>query len=337
MLEDKLLRLYEVTSQLKDSTMSMINSHKLMKEQKLVLYSLEADLSRLRLNLQENKLLSYLSNYQALEEQTTAVTYKIGKLLDILDAQIVGSSNNSLNLSSNNFLNKVEDALDSQATLYGLLSYTYADTIAELRLNSEQKLWSLLMIFLVTSLIAFYIFIAFYQSITGNLRKLQTASEMISKGQTKIKLDVDKPDEIGHALLAFNTMSEKLTKNIAFLDGYKTAIDKSSIVSKTDTRGIITYVNKMFCDVSGYTEKELIGRSHNIIRHPDNHPHIFENMWETIQAKKIWKGILKNKNKDGSSYIVNATILPILDSDNNILEYVAVRHDITATFKSTKS
>jgi PAS domain S-box-containing protein/diguanylate cyclase (GGDEF)-like protein len=157
---------------------------------------------------------------------------------------------------------------------------------------------------------------------------------MIAEGKTNIKLKVDKNDEIGDALLAFNIMSEKLSENIAFLNGYKTAIDTSSIVSKTDLKGVITYVNKMFCDVSGYTENELLGRSHNIIRHEDNSVDIFENMWETIEAKKIWKGTLKNKHKNGKAYIVNATILPILDSDNNILEYVAVRHDITELERS---
>ena len=332
MLQEKLLRLYEFTRQLKDSSFSMINSNKLLKEQKLILYSLSTDLSSLQLNLKENELLSHLSNYHALEEQITAVTYRIDKLLNILDIHIIEERENQLN--SVLFLNKVEEAIESQESLYEMFSYTYRATVKELITNAKQKLWSLLIIFIAILFIAFYIFIAFYQSITGNLKKLQTASELISAGQTKIKLEVDRPDEIGDALLAFNTMSEKLSENIAFLDGYKSAIDKSSIVSKTDTKGIITYVNKMFCDVSGYTEKELLGRSHNIIRHEENSKELFEDMWKTIQTKKIWKGVLKNKNKDGSAYIVNATILPILDSDNNILEYVAVRHDITELERS---
>jgi len=332
MLQGKLIRLYDYTRQLKDASSDMLNNKQILKEQKLILYSLQTDLSSLQLNLQENELLGHLSNYHALEEQTTDVTYKLESLLQILDESIVGNGTNLLH--SNAFKKVVEGAIESQEMLYELFSYTYRDTVNELMSNTSNNLWSLLMIFLLIVFIAFYIFIAFYQSITGNLKKLQTASEMISAGQTKIKLEVDRPDEIGDALLAFNTMSEKLSENIAFLNGYKAAIDKSSIVSKTDTKGIITYVNKMFCEVSGYTEKELIGRSHNIIRHEDNSKNVFENMWKTIQAKKIWKGTLKNKNKDGSAYIVNATILPILDSDDNILEYVAVRHDITELEKS---
>ncbi|HHD80213.1 MAG TPA: EAL domain-containing protein, partial [Campylobacterales bacterium] len=108
----------------------------------------------------------------------------------------------------------------------------------------------------------------------------------------------------------------------------------SSIVSKTDLKGIITYANDMFCQISGYTREELIGSSHNIVRHPDVSKEAFENMWKTIQSKKIWKGTVKNRRKDGSAYIVNATIIPILDNRREIIEYVAVRHDITELEKS---
>ncbi|CAA6812291.1 MAG: diguanylate cyclase/phosphodiesterase (GGDEF & EAL domains) with PAS/PAC sensor(s) [uncultured Sulfurovum sp.] len=332
MLQEKLPHLNNFTRQLSDTSFSTINTSEQLKAQKLALYSISTDLSSLQIYLKKNYLISELTNYHGLEEQITAVTYKIDQLLEIIDPAIMHEIEEQLN--GQFFLEKINSSVESQEVLYSMFNYTYKDAIHELIQKSKSELWSLLILFLLIVLVALYVFIAFYQSITGNLKKLQTASEMISAGNTNIKLKVDKPDEIGDALLAFNTMSEKLSENIAFLDGYKTAIDTSSIVSKTDLKGIITYVNKMFCDVSGYTEKELIGRSHNIIRHEDSSVDIFENMWETIQAKKIWKGILKNKHKNGDAYIVNATILPILDANNNILEYVAVRHDITELEKS---
>ena len=332
MLQEKLLYLKDFTRRLKDSSFSNISTHEKLKTQKLALYSISTDLSNLQIFLKKNYLISNLENYHALEAQITAVTHKVDQLLLVIDKTIINGIEEELDKEF--FLEKVNSAIESQEELYAMFNYTYQDAVHELIDKAESNLWSLLILFLAIVFIALYIFIAFYLSITGNLRKLQTASEMISEGKTNIKLEVDKPDEIGDALLAFNTMSEKLSENISFLDGYKTAIDTSSIVSKTDTKGIITYVNKMFCDVSGYTEKELLGRSHNIVRHEDSSVDIFENMWETIQAKKIWKGTLKNKSKDGSAYIVNATILPILDSDSNILEYVAVRHDITELERS---
>ena len=328
MLQEKLLRLYETNRQLKDTTKRQIQNGFTLKSQKLLLYSLNTDLSSFQENLKENKLLSELDNYHNLEKLATAIIYNISEQLQILDENILAKNNQNI-LHRELFLKKVTEGIVLQDKFYDRILYTYENTINNLKAQLKGNEWSLFLVLISILAFAFYVFIAFYQSITGNLKKLQTASELISTGQTKIKLEVDKPDEIGDALLAFNTMSEKLSKNIAFLDGYKKAIDKSSIVSKTDIYGIITYVNKMFCDVSGYSEEELLGRSHNIVRHPDMPSGVFEDMWNTIKSKKIWKGTLKNRNRDGSAYIVKATILPILDSDNNILEYVAVRHDIT--------
>ncbi|MBU1667261.1 EAL domain-containing protein [bacterium] len=332
MLQEKLLRLYEFSRQLKDSSTDSLNKQYILKEQKKILFSLSTDLSTLKLNLKENKLLRELRNYHSLEEQTTSVTYKLENILNVIDENIL--SNQETTFNNQTFLNKTTEAIESQETLYEMFNYTYKDTTEALKSEVNKQLWSLFMVFLSILMVALYIFIAFYQSITGNLKKLQTASEMISSGQTKIKLEVDKQDEIGNALLAFNTMSEKLNENISFLDGYKTAIDNSSIVSKTDLKGIITYVNKMFCDVSGYSRKELIGRSHNIVRHPDMPKGAFRDMWQTIQAKQIWKGVIKNRTKSGDAYIVDATVLPILDRDGEIIEYVAVRHNITELEKS---
>lgn len=75
--------------------------------------------------------------------------------------------------------------------------------------------------------------------------------------------------------------------------------DSISIVSKTDTKGIITYVNRDFIEVSGFTEDELIGKNHNIVRHPDMPPEAFADLWETLKAGKPWIGIVKNRCKNG--------------------------------------
>ncbi len=332
MLKVKLPLLNNFTRQLSDTTCTLINNTKERQKQELILHTTSLELKSLQQILKNNKLISSFNNYHALEEQITDVIYKIDPLLYLIKNSLV--NNEEISLHKNYFLTKVNASIESQEELYNMFSHTYRDTVHELIDSSKEKLRTLLTLFLIIVLIAFYIFIAFYQSITRNLKKLQTASEMIAEGKTTIKLQVDKHDEIGDALVAFNTMSEKLNENISFLNGYKTAIDNSSIVSKTNKKGIITYVNQMFCDVSGYTEEELIGRSHNIIRHESVSPNVFREMWHTIESKNIWKGVVKNKHKDGSSYIVNATILPILDSKGNILEYVAVRHNITELERS---
>lgn len=117
--------------------------------------------------------------------------------------------------------------------------------------------------------------------------------------------------------------------NQKILNEYKEAIDIGSIVSKTDTKGIIIFVNDKFCEISGYLPQELIGKSHNIIRHPDMPAQAFKEMWETIKDKKPWIGKVKNKKKNGEPYYVNTVINPILDSDGNIIEYIGVRTDVT--------
>lgn len=110
---------------------------------------------------------------------------------------------------------------------------------------------------------------------------------------------------------------------------YKYAVDSSQIISKTDTKGIITYVNDLFCKVSGFTRDELIGQNHNIVRDSDMRDDIFKELWLTIKSGNIWQGIIKNKTKSGGSYIVKTMILPLYDKNNKINEYIAIRTDIT--------
>ncbi len=123
--------------------------------------------------------------------------------------------------------------------------------------------------------------------------------------------------------------NHEIMQHIQLLKEYKRALDESSIVSKTDLNGTITFVNENFCKLSGYKEKELLGKSHNIIRHPDMSKKVFYELWKTIQAKKVFHGMIKNKKKNGDFYYVDTTVLPILDVNANITEYFAVRHDVT--------
>lgn len=127
-----------------------------------------------------------------------------------------------------------------------------------------------------------------------------------------------------------------LEKNIAFLNSYQLAMDESSIVSKGDLYGRITYVNEKFCEVSGYSKEEALGKPHNILRHPETKSETFKELWETIQAKKVWKGILQNRGKNGD-YWVDIAILPILDEKQNIVEYIAIRHEITQMIKQQEA
>ncbi len=106
-------------------------------------------------------------------------------------------------------------------------------------------------------------------------------------------------------------------------------ISKYVIFSKTDLKGIITEVSDAFCTISGYSRDYLIGKPHSIVRHPDMPQEAFEDMWNTIMSGKTWTGEVKNLKADGDYYWVIADISPQYDEDNNIKEYIAIRHDIT--------
>lgn len=113
------------------------------------------------------------------------------------------------------------------------------------------------------------------------------------------------------------------------LEQYQQAIESSNIISKTDVNGIITFVNDEFCKISGYTQDELIGQNHNIVRHPDVPASTFKQLWQTILQKKTYKSTVKNRAKDGSTFYVNTTVFPILDEQGEIEEFIAIRYDVT--------
>lgn len=96
------------------------------------------------------------------------------------------------------------------------------------------------------------------------------------------------------------------------------------IVSETDQKGIINYANDDFCKISGYSIDELVGNAHNIVRHDDMPKAAFKDLWQTIQEGKIWKGIVKNKTKNGDFYWVNATAYPSKSAQGE-LRYISVR------------
>jgi aerotaxis receptor len=96
------------------------------------------------------------------------------------------------------------------------------------------------------------------------------------------------------------------------------------IVSETNEKGQIIYANEDFCKIANYTKDELIGKPHNIVRHPDMPKAAFHELWQTISSGKIWKGIVKNLTKDGNYYWVNATIYPSREV-NGRTKYISVR------------
>lgn len=110
---------------------------------------------------------------------------------------------------------------------------------------------------------------------------------------------------------------------------YLEGIDKNVITSSTNAQGFITMVSEAFASISGYSKEELLGKRHNIIRHPDMPNELFEDLWSTITKGIEWKGEVKNRTKTGGFYWVDVIITPNFSLYGKILGYTAIRHDIT--------
>lgn len=101
--------------------------------------------------------------------------------------------------------------------------------------------------------------------------------------------------------------------------------DGRSLISETDTKGVITFVNRKFVEMTGYTKQEAVGQPHSILRHPDMPKVAFEQMWKVIKEGKVWDGYVKNLRKDGKYYWVDVHIVPKKDENGTIIGYIASR------------
>src|SRR6478609_7881217 len=107
------------------------------------------------------------------------------------------------------------------------------------------------------------------------------------------------------------------------------SVDQACIVSETDLKGYITYVNDKHCEVSQYSREELLGANQNIVRHPDMPREVFKELWSTVGRGKIFRGLIKNRKKDGSPYYVDGIFTPVLGENGKPIKYIGIRFDIT--------
>ena len=162
-------------------------------------------------------------------------------------------------------------------------------------------------------------FLAEYRIITANKKEKWIYSE------TKIITN-----EKGIPILMTGITKDITLKKTAEREllNYKNALDRSAIVSITDVKGNITYVNEKFCEISKYSKEELLGENHRKINSGFHPPEFFQDMWKTIIGGNIWSGEIQNKAKDGSIYYVQSSIIPFM-KDGKPYQFVAIRYEST--------
>lgn len=188
--------------------------------------------------------------------------------------------------------------------------------------------------------------------IHSNDKKYTTKKlKQLSKSNSYISFDNRCKHKEGHTIfLSWSATLDTKTQKINIVIKEKTedtekvtfkqiqnALELETIYAETNNKGIITKVNKKFCDISGYTEEELLGSTHKLVNSGYHTPTFFSNIWKKISSKKIWSGVIHNKNKNGNDYFVQSILIPISNNNHEIIRYVAIRQDITDKIKSQKN
>lgn len=164
--------------------------------------------------------------------------------------------------------------------------------------------------------------------VLNNKEKLHKVKIKQNDKEYIFALNVIKSQKYPRVIISLTNITE-LEKSNNLLEQYKKAVDAAAIVSKTNKEGLITYVNENFVNISGYKKEDLLGKDHNLLRSPNVPNEVFKDLWKTIKAKQIWQGEFENINKKGEKYYVSASIAPIINSENEITEFIGIRHNIT--------
>ncbi|TGK20126.1 methyl-accepting chemotaxis protein [Leptospira fluminis] len=122
--------------------------------------------------------------------------------------------------------------------------------------------------------------------------------------------------------------NERKQMSVSVTDQEVAMTEGTTLVSMTDLKGKVTYANKEFLEIAGLTQEELVGKPHNVVRHPDIPRSVFADFWDTIQKGKPWRGIVKNRSKNGDHYWVDANVAPRFEN-GNIVGYMSVRRKPT--------
>ncbi|MDC1288081.1 response regulator [Gammaproteobacteria bacterium] len=206
------------------------------------------------------------------------------------------------------------------------VAYNAVDDARAFRHSLYRSIVTLALIAFAT---AFVIVVGINRLISRPIEKIALTMDKICAGDREIQI----PDpaiadsvEIAEILRSLQTFGEFSQSH---LNEMKRALDEHSIVSISDIEGNITYVNDKFCEFSGYSQEELLGQNHRILKSGEHPIEVYTDMWDRLSAGKVWKGELKNKAKSGKFSWGKVTIVPFLNKSGIPYQFIAIRTDIT--------
>ena len=254
-------------------------------------------------------------------------TYKTLQNIQIASAflnQLRQLTHNRLsNTNALNFFKQSTQVINRIHNLNLKLFSTYENLLNRELEQVHKRYYFLLTLISLTLFLAFYFFIATSRLHTRNLNIILKATGELTQGHYCHDIITEGNDEFQTIAMRLNTLASVLSNDHQIIDNYV-------LISKTDIHGVITHVTTAFCQLTGYTKEELIGKTHALLRHPDNSDEFFQELWETILSGKTWQGELKNLSKKGTEFWAELTIIPLFDNKGNISAFTSIRKDITA-------
>ncbi len=154
-------------------------------------------------------------------------------------------------------------------------------------------------------------------------KKLKNSQNIIKKYAIELE------DKVRERTRELEEAKNELSKTNASMKRYLDIVDRYIISSSTDLNGVITEVSSAFCHFTGYAKDELIGKKHNIMRHPNTPKELYKEMWGALRRDETWRGEIRNTTKEGKSYWTYATISPIYNASGKKTGYTSLRYDIT--------
>lgn len=223
---------------------------------------------------------------------------------------------------------KTQYSLSEVKRFIGLV---HVEKISAIMARSKSVVNETLLLIFGLIVISICIGLYFSRRLISPLKQISLATTHFAEEEkeTRFQLFIESNDEIGDLARSFQTMIENMKARSRELIFQKLALDEHAIVSIADAKGNITFVNDKFCQISGYSRDELVGKNHRIVISGEHPLEFFKNMWATISSGEAWHGDIKNKNKGGGYYWVRTTIVPNLGEDGKPFQYVGIRTEIT--------